>query len=238
MFIESENEVENFILPDTSMVWAIRYRGNVSVKENGTHSVLPDSVFSGIRKSPRLIKYSNQTANLLIVFEPWGAAAFFEEPLNQLFEQSLQTDYLKGYSDLNNITEQLSMINENYKKVTFIERVLLTKLIRPKTDIIILSAVQKIKLANGNIHIKELTKELCVSIDAFEKRFRRSVGTTPKHFSSIIRLRSAINRHSPQKSLTDTALTAGYYDQSHFIKDFSLFTGQTPHDFFKSVTYW
>lgn len=34
--------------------------------------------------------------------------------------------------------------------------------------------------------------------------------------------------------IAQTALNAGYYDQSHFVKDFKIFTGQTPSEFLKS----
>jgi AraC-like DNA-binding protein len=39
-------------------------------------------------------------------------------------------------------------------------------------------------------------------------------------------------------TLTDAAYQAGYFDQSHFIKDFRLFTGRTPKDFFSDFQYW
>ena len=57
MVMESDREVENFVLPDTSLVLAIRYKGNVTVKENGKTHFLPPIVLSGIRKTPRHIRY-------------------------------------------------------------------------------------------------------------------------------------------------------------------------------------
>ncbi|MNZ68691.1 Helix-turn-helix domain protein [compost metagenome] len=100
------------------------------------------------------------------------------------------------------------------------------------------NAVQLIKQNNGNIRIKDLATDLHISQDPFEKRFRAIIGSTAKQYASIIRLRHLINSYPSYDSLTEASFEAGYFDQSHFIKDFRLFTGQTPKDFFKSSLYW
>lgn len=112
------------------------------------------------------------------------------------------------------------------------------KLNKPKPDFLVLEAIQKIQFHRGDIRIKKLIADLHISRDSFEKRFRRLAGTSSKQFSSIVRLRSVIENHSQGETLTDTALTAGYLDQAHFIKDFKTFTGPTPQNFFKSSAYW
>jgi transcriptional regulator GlxA family with amidase domain len=76
-----------------------------------------------------------------------------------------------------------------------------------------------------------------MSQDAFEKRFRKSVGVSPKQFSYIVRMKAVVNG-SRLKSLSAIALEAGYFDQPHFNKDFKLFTGQAPGDFFLKPREW
>jgi AraC-like DNA-binding protein len=51
-----------------------------------------------------------------------------------------------------------------------------------------------------------------------------------------VRLRTLIQTYPQAKNLTDVALGAGYFDQSHFIKDFTAFTGTTPKDFFSALS--
>ncbi|HXS36177.1 MAG TPA: helix-turn-helix domain-containing protein [Flavipsychrobacter sp.] len=238
MFIECEHEVENAILPDTSIVMAIRYGGMVSLKENDRDGDIPTVALSGIRKSSRIVHYSEQAANLLIIFEPMGAAAFFYEPMNELFGQSVPLDCFKNYRHAEELKEKLALAKCNVERIRIIEQFLLSKLILQKPDLQTLSAIEKIKSADGNIAISQLAKELYISQDAFEKKFRRLTGSSPKQFSRIVRLRNAINKHSSEKALTDTALDAGYYDQAHFIKDFKTFTGQNPQQFFSEGMYW
>jgi AraC-like DNA-binding protein len=101
-----------------------------------------------------------------------------------------------------------------------------------------LTALQKIQAANSIVRIKELAGFLCISYDAFEKRFRKTVGTSPKQFSSIVRMKTIISKRPQSHTLFDLAIDAGYFDQAHFNKDFKLFTGQTPTDFFKAASSW
>jgi AraC-like DNA-binding protein len=64
------------------------------------------------------------------------------------------------------------------------------------------------------------------------------VGTSPKQFAAIVRLRNLIDQYSGVDTLTDVAHKAGYFDQSHFIKDFQSFTGKTPKQFFAAPPQW
>jgi AraC-like DNA-binding protein len=234
MFIETESEMDNCILPDTSIVLSVRYRGHIAMQENN----LPALVLSGIRKSAKNVHYTGQSGNLLVRFTPGGAAAFFSEPLNEWVDQSVPVAFLKNYSDICPLPDRLAGCDTKEEKITELEQVLMSGLINPQPDPLILLAIQKIRSAGGLIPIRQLTRELYISQDAFEKRFRQTVGTSPKHFSTIVRLRNAIHTHSNTNSLTDTALSAGYYDQAHFIKDFKGFTGQPPGQFFRDGQYW
>jgi len=51
-------------------------------------------------------------------------------------------------------------------------------------------------------------------------------------------MRKLVKVGKDEKSLTALAYDFGYFDQSHFIKDFKLFTGKTPSGFFKSARFW
>jgi AraC-like DNA-binding protein len=238
MIIESEDGMVNRTLPDTSMVMAFRYRGVVSDEIEGVKSRLPAAVITGIRKSSRLINYWGRAATLLVIFKPGGAAAFFKEPLHELFGLSLSLDALINAGKLNDIEEQLADAKGSLQRIAVIERFLISRLNETRPDLLIHHAIQQIQLANGSIRIKELVSTLPLSHDPFEKRFRRLTGTSPKQFSSIVRLRKVIDTYDPATNLTEAALTAGYFDQAHFIKDFRSFTGQSPQEFFKSPLYW
>jgi AraC-like DNA-binding protein len=235
MIIESEHAVQNQILPDTAVVMAFRLRGIVVENNEG---ILPAAVMGGLRKTSRLLTYSGNTANLLIFFREDGAAAFFKEPMHELFGGAVPLDNFIRRQQLEEITEQLAAAGSNQACIDIIQRFLL-KMVRQqaKPDLLIQEAVRSIRHAGGNLRIKELLHELHISQDAFEKRFRKTTGASPKQFASIVRLRGLIGR-ADTGTLTALAYEAGYFDQAHFIKDFKSFTGKTPGEFYRSATFW
>ena len=234
LIVETQDEMESKVLPDTSIVMSFRFKGAVS----SGHEGLPASGIAGLRKSSRVLGYAKETGNLLVMFKEGGAAAFFNTPMHELFNNNIPLDVLFPPAGLKDVQERLAGAKDHLHRISIIEDFLLSQLKDTTTDLLILHAVQQIKLSNGNIRIKELLSDLPISQDPFEKRFRKVIGTSAKQFSAIIRLRSIIDSYSATTNLTATAYNAGYFDQSHFIKDFRSFTGQSPKDFFKSPAFW
>jgi AraC-like DNA-binding protein len=233
IIVESQEESVNKVLPDTSLVMAFRYKGRLSYTANGTKKDLPSSSVSGLRKSLRLFNYAKDTGNLLILFKEAGAAAFFKHSLHILFEESISLENFIPHQKLSTIEEQLAEAENNFQRIDLIEKFLLSELYNHKPDKLILTALKKIHSTKGIIKIKDLANTLYISQDAFEKRFRRIVGTSPKQFSLILRMKFITNSRQQKYTLTKMAFDAGYFDQPHFNKDFRLFTGQTPTNFFK-----
>lgn len=85
--------------------------------------------------------------------------------------------------------------------------------------------------------VKQLSAACFLSERQFQRQFKEYAGMGPKLFSRIVRFLFAANFYGEtSKSLTDIALDAGYYDQSHFIHDFKKFSNLQPHDFFSGAT--
>lgn len=238
LIIDSEQGMVNKILPGTSIVMAFRYKGSVRYAEDPGETAMPLSVITGLRNSVRLIDYAKETATLLVIFNEGGAAALFKEPLHELFGSSVALDNLIRHSIVSDLEERLAEAKNNQQRVDIAEQFLLSRLNETVHDRLVAEAVRTIQLASGSIRIKDLATDLSISQDPFEKRFRRIIGTSPKQFSTIVRLRTLIGQYSPGQRLTESAYRAGYFDQAHFIKDFKTFTGQTPHLFFNAGPYW
>ncbi|HEY4286979.1 MAG TPA: helix-turn-helix transcriptional regulator [Puia sp.] len=236
--IESDLGTDSNILPDTSMVMAFRYKGNVQGMEDGERKSIPPAVISGLRRSRRLVRYSGKTSNLIVAFKEGGLAAFSTTPAHELFDLTVSADNLFSKDTLDEILQHLAMAATDKTRIDFMEAFFLRHLTGGKQDLLIDKAIRVIRQNNGLVKIKDLAVSLHISQDPFEKRFRAQVGSTPKQYASIIRLRKLIDKFPTYSSLTEAAYEAGYFDQSHFIKDFRLFTGQTPKDFFRSSQYW
>jgi AraC-like DNA-binding protein len=238
LIIESNGTFVNRLLPDTSLVIAFRFKGQTNyLRDNATEN-LPMAIVSGLRKSARKVSYAKGTGNILVIFKEAGASAFFKEPLHELFELSLSLDHFIPQQKIDDVEEQLANAVSNEERIAIVEQFLFSKLYNSKPDQLISLAIEKIQTAKGIIKIKELTESLYISRDAFEKRFRKIAGTSPKQFAAIVRMKSITSQRPKNLLLSDIAYDAGYFDQPHFNKDFKLFTGQTPTDFFSAPPLW
>lgn len=238
MIIESPEGMENTILPETSLVMALRLKGKVEYFNDSSKNILPAAVITGIRKKVRQLSYIQDTATLLVKFNEGMAASFFNEPLHELAGQSYSLDTLIKRSLISAIEEQLSEAKSHKEYILLVENFLILQLKQNQADLLVSSAISQIQQAKGIISIDQMMKSIPLSRDAFEKRFRKAVGTSPKQFSTIIKLNQVISSYNGQTSLTKTAYSAGYYDQSHFIKDFRSYTGESPSNFFRAKDWW
>ncbi len=231
MVVENMHPIVNRLLPDTTVVAAIRLRGHVGLNNQSGHIALPMFSISGLRKSYRMAEYADASENILVHFKVGGARAFLDLPMHDLFESSVNLDLFFAPSALMALQEQMEAQQSIHRKVNIVQQFFISRLCAHRHDLLIAHAVEKIQKANGTLSVRELSNQLCISIDAFEKRFRRIVGATPKQFSDIVRMKSLIIHTSLDHRRFDSVLAAGFFDQSHFIREFKKFTGQTPKAF-------
>ena len=92
-----------------------------------------------------------------------------------------------------------------------------------------------IRNSHGRASIRALASHAAMSLSALERHFRAAVGATPKKLSRLARLQHVCRLWDTGKSLTDIAFEAGYCDQPHMVRDFRLFTGVSPEEFFLSA---
>lgn len=96
-------------------------------------------------------------------------------------------------------------------------------------------AIAQILRSNGNISLKKLQDELCLSQRTVERKFKQHVGVSAKLFARICRFQSSLNQiqNSDYSKLTDIAYDNEYADQSHLIRSFREFAGIAPNEFQK-----
>ena len=84
--------------------------------------------------------------------------------------------------------------------------------------------------SNGKMPLSALMRILHLSPRTFERRFEQYIGVSPKLFSRISQFQAALKHLQSGRfdKLSDIAYTYGYADQSHFIRNFSRFTGLSP----------
>lgn len=238
LIIESQEDIVSTIVPDTFMAMAIRIKGNTGVYSNDAFTRIPSGLISGLTDSVRRVSYTAGSANLIIAFRDGGITAFSKLPAHELFAQSIAAGDIFPAAELEEATEKIREAITHEARIRQLESFLLNKLHNTTVDPLIESAVELIREHKGIIRVKDLATALHISQDPFEKKFRSRIGSSPKKFASITRIRNLINNFSSFSSLTDASYEAGFYDQSHFIREFRHFTGKAPRDFFSTPQAW
>ncbi|HUA98892.1 MAG TPA: helix-turn-helix transcriptional regulator [Terracidiphilus sp.] len=230
LVVENLGDRTNTLLPDTAIIAGFRFRGACS--RNGAEALR--AVVTGLRDLPRTLTHAAGSGTILAMFTATGAAAFVCEPLEELFNGTMPIDAQVRRSRLELIEEQLAEAPDHARRAQALERFLLDHLRRWEPSAAVSTAVARIQDAKGSLRIGELARVTGLSQSALERRFRREVGASPKKFAAIVRLRHVVRLRRAGTNLTDIAHAAGYADQSHFIKDFRRFSGQSPEAFFSS----
>ncbi|MBK7870045.1 MAG: AraC family transcriptional regulator [Saprospiraceae bacterium] len=88
-----------------------------------------------------------------------------------------------------------------------------------------------------NLTLEDIASACHVSEYHLVRQFQRHVGLTPFEYLRNYRIERARELLQKQKSITQLALSVGFYDHSHFLKNFKKLTGMRPSEYRKSFQF-
>ncbi len=170
-----------------------------------------------------------------IRFLPTAFPALFKTDASELTNK-----FEDLYSVIPNLSRQLSQQTDGISSISNLKPILdiyFNQQINSKTfkfDNRIFGAIEIILKSHGTLSIE---KDIDVGISSRQLRrlFNFYIGDTPKVFSKVVRFQSLLNGKPSTQSLRENKLyfDLGYYDQTHFIKEFKHLYGSTPAKAFK-----
>jgi methylphosphotriester-DNA--protein-cysteine methyltransferase len=232
--METDAPTTRAVLPSPGVVLGIRYAGSATLVEGSVPRRLGNSGVTGIRTTLRRMHTSAGGGIVVVNFRTLGAAQFFEQPLHEIFGEMVRLDELEAQSELDGIEERVALAATPSDRARVVDAFLCKRLRDRSPDPLVAAAAAAIRSRGGVLRIHALAKELGTSQDPLEKRFRRTIGASPKQFASIIRFLRVVRGFERGKPLTELAHEAGYYDQPHLVHDFRSFTGEAPERFLRS----
>lgn len=97
-------------------------------------------------------------------------------------------------------------------------------------------AIEALTVAHGRLDLDWLADQANLSPRQFRRRCLEESGLPPKQLSRVLRFRRACTlAGAGGADWAEVALDAGYFDQSHLIRDFREFSGQTPMAVFSNT---
>lgn len=202
------------------------------LQANGKSSQTPNYFIAGQFKKNYNLQLKGEVGMLGVVFWPAAIPHLFGIPMVEFTEQRIDLSLIIGY-EAEILRQQILECESSLSRTRVLEHYLLQKLHQafPSLDIVD-CAVKTILDQKGILSIRQLSDHLCISSRQFCRRFTEKVGVRPKLFARIKRFNYV--SHFMQTDFiewSDMVYEGGYYDQSHFIKDFSEFSGKNPSEF-------
>ncbi len=198
--------------------------------------ILPGAYFLGQRKLPFSI-YSTGSFTLNgLRFKPFAFAKVVKLPLITF------TDELAPLNVPFKLDAQCEMLLKGVNGKTLYESSdsfdrLLIHLLGHELEIDddLRSQLNLILDSKGSIKVQELLDTFKVSKVTLSKHFLNKVGLTPKQIAQTWRMNYFLHLRNlfPSDNLTQLCLRAGYFDQSHFIREFKTRLYLTPQKFLK-----
>ena len=166
---------------------------------------------------------------------PWGLNVFCRGIVGDCAERRVDCRDIFSKYAIEKIEDNLALKKNAEERVQCVEQFLLSILNRNNEDVLIQTACQELNHSNGNDSIVMLAQKLGLSKRTLERRFQLHIGTTPKKYARIVRLRNALFQRQSLSSWADVAYSTGYYDQSHMINDFQELYGLSPDKLYPQI---
>lgn len=236
--MEASEAVGERVIP-TGYVELTFHFANHLLKRKRIDELQPGIILSGQKTDFFDVLPTGKISMLSIQFYPHSAGLFFDLPVNELTNETLDLYDLFG-APARELEEQLDDLPTLEEKVKHIENFLLDRLSLKTNDAWnrISHTIGLINQSNGMITLDKLASEACLCRKQHERVFKEMVGLSPKQFLKVIRFQYALyaHQHHSIESLTELAYRCGYYDQSHMIHDFRELSGITPKQYFNVCT--
>lgn len=188
----------------------------------------------GVNTVSRRLGFLGHVELMGVRFYEGGAYPFLGVPLIELQNeitllQILGPDLLRLHTRLYEAAALPARIN-------LLEEWLIKRLLLGKArDALIPASLTMLQAREGRLSIPELAREFAISQRQLERLYQSQVGMSPKQYSQLLRVESArlALKQMNKQSTTDLAVELGFYDQSHFIREFSAVIGMTPYAYRK-----
>ena len=212
--------------PELIFHYGAPYRANIT----GTWHVQAPCLLAGQIRNFFYLENTGVSKIVAIKLQPWALKLLFDVDMDRLNNNVVPVDQelLATLDVVKNIAIDgaMSFSEKVFKIENWFSEFLKTKSIPALKGI---TATQRIIESRGKASLSDIRDTVPISERSLERFFKAYIGLTPKFYFRIIRFSTIFNLIQQEGfNWSDLTYLAGYYDQSHFIKNFKEFTGEEP----------
>lgn len=198
----------------------------------------PKNFVSGQSTKSYQLQIKGKIGMVGIVFRPAAINTLFGLPMYEFSNVRMNLNDVLG-KEIDQIQDRIAEAKTNQERIDILDNYLIIKTLKSekrldRTDYTANLIIEK----KGIINVSELMDNLYVCRRQFERQFLQKVGVSPKYYARIRRIGYLCSIMANQRwqidDWHDLIYQSGYYDQSHFIKEFTTFTGKSPSLYLKN----
>ena len=220
--------------PNASITLGFFIKGGFNILNEGSIGLNEKYILSKIALKTTWVKPIGKDIELFgIHFKPNAIPLFTNISLYNLPKRIDPTTIFEG--DFTQLYQEIVKCNNSSIRFALLEEYLLNA-IKNNPNTRLDKVCKIITEQNGNSKISNISNRLNISTRTIRNDFVNNIGSSPKHFSRVIRFHYILDKilfNLPKHKSLDFAFENGYFDQAHFINDFKYFTGYTPKHFYK-----
>jgi AraC-like DNA-binding protein len=230
---DSDSEFEDVVFPSgfTEMIFNLG-QGAWATSVGNKYEKTPKIEFWGQVTNPMQIRSKGKQLMLGVRFFPHAAGYFLREKVGQFNNTVSDLSDILGPS-LKTLHARLLETADLIRRIELVETYLLQRLSNDRKLNLRIEEIGHI-LYNINKDYSENSIGIIATRHGITTRYLHKLvyehtGLSPKSFNKISRFQLSLRLIAKNEmSLTSVAYDCGYFDQSHFIRDFRSFTGVTP----------
>jgi AraC-like DNA-binding protein len=201
--------------------------------KDGTRERCATACLSGLQSRPTIVEAPSRRSRVLGVrLTPAGAYMVAAGSVAAASGRVVDLGDLVGRA-ASELAGRCDDARSAESRVRWVARWLSARIARaPSLDPRIAWAATRIDESHGSVAIAHLQQQTGLSKKRLIALFREQVGVAPKLYARIVRFRRGLALlHKGEMGLSQIALAAGYYDQSHMNLEFRELGGLAPTDF-------
>ncbi len=215
------------VIPDGYPELIFHYGDAYRINISGSWEIQENTILAGQIRNYFFLENTGESKMFAIKLQPWTPKELFDVEMPSITDrvipvQGAMLDTLKGVQKI--AVSSISFSDKVRQIEDWFDRFILEKDLSTKYRV-----TQKMIDERGSISLKQLQEEYQIGERSMERYFKTYIGLPPKFYARVIRF-SYIFQLVQEKEIdwADIVYRAGYYDQSHFIKNFKEFTGEDP----------
>lgn len=228
---ESGQTLSKEFVPKNGMVWALT---NLPIT---IHNSQFRNFLIGIQTKPLPMKWE-KGKGVFVRFSPYGMSQFTNIQIDKFANNIIESDSVWGNkaNELNNCLMPHTNLKE---RISLIEDFLIARIRKPSgIEQAIFDMVDALDL-NDDVSITELKQTIPLSNRQLERKFKKLIGVNIQSYRRINRFQKAFKQiQFEYNTLADVGYNSGYFDQSHFSRDFKFFTNYRPNNFFEKASFY